>query len=596
MKNEPNINNVRHSLAHLLAMAVKDLLPEAQLAIGPTIDNGFYYDFSLPRTLIPEDLPILEKKMRDLAKQNLTFKKITKNIEDALEWARTNDEPFKAELISELADAGEKEVTYYITGENTFTDLCKGPHVESTREIPADAFKLTKISGAYWRGDEKREQLQRVYGVAFATAKELRTYLAQMEEAAKRDHRKLGKEMDLYTTSKLVGSGLPLFTPRGTAMREELSKLVTEIQNKYVRYERVCIPHIAKSDLYKTSGHWDKFADDLFHVSGKSDEEMVMKPMNCPHHTQIFASKPRSYRDLPIRYGEITTCYRDEQPGELQGLSRVRSLTQDDGHVFCTEEQVVGEATGLMKAIAELYQVFDIKLTARLSKRDPENKEQYLGEDDQWEKAEATLEKMLKDSWKAEYEAVEGEAAFYGPKVDFIGLDSLGRSWQLATIQLDFNMPRRFELSYIDEQGESKTPVMIHRAILGSLERFMSIVIEHYGGKFPLWLAPEQVRIIAVNDSKEITDFVGQTKEKLQSAGLRVTEDLSAESVGKKIRTSEIAKVPITIVVGECEVKDGITQVRVRKDLNAKQNITVKDLAELTKKLQQSADKRQANL
>ncbi len=577
------IENIRHSLAHILAMAVLDMFPEAKLAIGPTIEDGFYYDFDLPRTLVPEDLENIQNKMRQLVSQKLEFIKKNVPINEALDWAKSGDKIFKKELIEELAHIGEKELSFYVTKQGDkelFTDLCKGSHVQNTSEIPVDAFKLTDISGAYWRGDEDNQMLQRIYGVAFGTKKELKVYLNRQEEALKRDHRKLGKELDLFTFSKLVGSGLPMFTPKGTRIREALVNFIDELQNKKCKrpFDKVFIPHIAKADLYKVSGHWDKFKDDLFHVKGKSKAEFVMKPMNCPHHTQIYASQPRSYKDLPIRYSEVTTVYRDEQPGELQGLSRVRALTQDDGHVFCTADQVKAEVMSLYDIIEAFYKQFDIKIDPHLSLSDPNEPDKYLGNKEEWAEAEAVLEEVLQERAKGSFVKDEGEAAFYGPKIDFVSTDALGRKWQLATIQYDTNMPARFELEYIDKDGEAKRPIMIHRAILGSVERFMSILIEHYGGKFPFWLSPEQIRIITVSD--KVADYAMKVAAKLNEANLYVEIDDSSETIGKKIRAAKLAKVPLVLVVGDKEAASNklIASPNVREDL--------KDFAEEIKRNQ----------
>ncbi|MDO8590806.1 MAG: threonine--tRNA ligase [bacterium] len=568
-QDKKDLDKIRHSLSHLMAIAVQELMPEAQLAIGPTIDNGWYYDFLLPRTLIPEDLPLLEERVNELVRDELTFDRGSWSIKEALKWADENKQPFKRELIEDLQKLGETEVSYYETkqgDEVLFTDLCKGPHVANTTEIPDQSFKLTHISGAYWRGDENREQLQRIYGVAFATKAELNTYLEQQAEAAKRDHRKLGKELDLFTFSPLVGPGLALFTPRGTRIREALIDYITELQNRdpKFRFERVHIPHLAKKELYETSGHWDKFKDDLFHVKGKGNTEFVMKPMNCPHHTQIYASQPRSYRDLPLRYLETTMVYRDEQPGELNGLARVRGITQDDGHIFCTEEQIEAEVNNLYGIVQSFYETIGMALQPRLSLADPKEPKKYIGDRDLWDKAEAMLRSVLQKK-KAEFVEQAGEAAFYGPKIDFVGTDALGREWQLATIQLDFNMPQRFKLEYIDKDGSAKHPIMIHRAILGSVERLMSVLIEHYGGRFPLWLAPEQVRIVPISEGQ--FEYAAQVRDEVQAAGLTVTLDDSSETMGKKIRLAETDKVPVTLVIGQREVDAKEVSVRYRSDL-----------------------------
>lgn len=565
---QPQLERVRHSLAHLLAMAVLDIQPNAKLGIGPIIEDGFYYDFDLTTPLAPDDLLRLEEKVRQLINANLPFTVTTSAIADAQKWAHENGAIYKEELINDLAAAGETEVTFYHTG-SSFMDLCKGPHVNSTAEINPQAFKLTRLAGAYWRGDEKRPMLTRIYGVAFSDSDELAAYLRQQEEAAKRDHRKLGQELDLFTFSPLVGSGLPLFTPRGTALRDRLVEKVMSLQEPR-GYQRVNIPHITKMALYETSGHAAKFGDDLFKVRGKGDEEFALKPMNCPHHIQIFNSRPRSYRDLPVRYCEVTTCYRDELAGELHGLSRVRSLTQDDGHVFCTPDQVAHEVETIFDIIEKFYATLDMELSPRLSLSDPDNMDTYLGERQLWESAETTLRSLLESRYPT-YETGVGEAAFYGPKVDFMAKDGLGRWWQLATVQLDFNLPNRFELQYTDTDGELKQPVMIHRAVMGSLERFLSVMIEHYAGKFPFWMAPEQVRILPIAD-RHVT-FCHEVSAKL--VGYTVTVDDSDEKLGYKIRAAESMKVPVVLVVGDKEIDNKSVNMRLRNDLPAIKEATV---------------------
>ncbi|MDA1024700.1 MAG: threonine--tRNA ligase, partial [bacterium] len=421
-------------------------------------------------------------------------------------------------------------------------------------------FKLLSIAGAYWRGDENNPMLTRIYGTCFESQEELDAYLTMMEEAKKRDHRKLGQELDLFTHSELVGSGLPLFTPRGTIVREQLSAFVWELMKPH-GYSRVHIPHMAKSDLYKTSGHWDKFMDDIFHIrSKKTDQDFVMKPMNCPHHTQIYAARMRSYRDLPLRYSEVTSVYRDENTGQLQGLSRVRSITQDDAHVFCRMDQVKQEALAMYDIITRFYAAFNMSLRIRLSTSDPDAPEKYLGGEEVWDNAVGTLKEILQELEK-DYEIGVGEAAFYGPKLDFIAKYAIGRDWQLATIQLDFNLPERFALEYIDENNEKVRPVMLHRAILGSIERFMAVLIEHYAGAFPMWLAPEQVRLVPVSD--DFVDLARTIETKLRERDIRVSVDASKEGVGKKIRNSAMMKTPWTIVIGEKEAGGGDYQVNI---------------------------------
>ena len=463
---------------------------------------------------------------------------------------------YKLELIDEIAQKGEP-ITLYTCG--GFTDLCRGGHAENpAQEIAADAFLLDKIAGAYWRGDEKNPMLTRIYGVAFDTKEELEKYEEQQKEAKARDHRKLGKELDLFTFSDLVGPGLPLYTPKGQMLRESITDLLWDISKKY-GYEKVSIPHIAKVDLYETSGHAAKFKEEFFYVHGaQSGDDFVLKPMNCPHHTQIYDSKPRSYRELPVRMAEVTHMYRDEKPGQLAGLSRVRAIAIDDAHIFCTPEQIKQEAMNIVKIIEEFYSAFGLyekgtSFWVSLSVRDPETPEKYLGDDANWELAESCLQEVS-DEMELDAKRMEGEAAFYGPKLDFMFTDALGRERQLGTVQIDFVQPDRFRLEYVDKDGERKTPVMIHRAIAGSLERFMVIMIEHFAGAFPLWMSPVQLAIIPVADAHN--DYAAEVYNTLKAVGLRVELDDSNESMGKKIRNAKKAKLPYFIVIGDTEVAD----------------------------------------
>ena len=556
---DTKLEHKRHTLAHLLAASVLIDYPHAKLTLGPAIENGFYYDidFSDGDTPGDNDLKKIQKHMKKMLGQWTSFEHEEVTADEARMIFKDN--PFKLELIDEIQKRGEK-ITLYTAGKGTkseFTDLCRGGHCENpAEEIAADAFKLDKIAGAYWRGDEKNPMLTRIYGLAFDTKDELDTYLEQVEEAKKRDHRKLGKELGLFTFSELVGAGLPLFTPKGTLMRDLIVDKIMQIQEKY-GYQKVTIPHITKSDLYKTSGHWEKFSDDLFKVKGKSDAEFVMKPMNCPHHTQIFSSSPKSYKDLPVRYAETTMVYRDEQAGELIGLGRVRSITQDDGHVFCTPEQIEQEVKNIVYVIQEFYESLNMynegDFWVSLSARDPKEPEKYLGGEDIWNKAESILEGIAKEL-NLPCTKVEGEAAFYGPKLDFMFKDALGRERQLATAQLDFVMPERFGLEYTDQQGNKQQPVMIHRAIAGSLERFMSIMIEHFAGNFPLWLSPVQVAIIPVADVHN--NYAQEVHKELTEAGFRVDLYTENESMGKKIRAAKKAKLPYFIVIGDKETEN----------------------------------------
>lgn len=557
MSEPTKLEKIRHSLAHLLAAAVMELWPDTKRTIGPAIDDGFYFDFEFSQPISETDLPKIEKRMRKIYKSWGAFERHELDADAAKQEYPGNE--YKHELIDEFSEGGKKKVSFYKSGQ--YWDLCRGGHTDSMKEIDINAFKLDRIAGAYWRGDEKNKMLTRIYGLAFKTKEELDTFLNQREEAKKRDHRKLGKELDLFTFSELVGSGLPLFTPRGTIMREELTKFVWELMKPH-GYQRVNIPHIAKVDLYKTSGHWDKFADDIFHVSSKkTDDKFIIKPMNCPHHTQIYASKPRSYRDLPLRYSEVTAIYRDENTGQLQGLTRVRNITQDDAHVFCRPDQIKEEALKIYDIITKFYKPLGMSLRIRLSTNDPEAPEKFLGDAALWEKSVGMLKELL-DDMKQEYFVGVGEAAFYGPKLDFIATDAIGRDWQLATIQLDFVQPERFQLEYTDANGETVRPVMIHRAILGSVERFLGVLIEHFAGVFPTWLSPEQVRVVPVSDKHN--DYALSLAEKLRAADIRVDVDTSANTVGKKIRAAETSKVPYALVVGDQEQQSGQLAVRRR--------------------------------
>lgn len=549
----------RHSAAHILAIAVLKHFPTAKLGIGPTIENGFYYDFDINARLTPEDLPKLEKTMKDVIKQKLGFERTDLDVAAATKFFE--DQPFKMELIADLEKDDHSTVSLYKTGE--FTDLCRGGHVDSTNEINPDGLKLMSIAGAYWRGDENRQMLQRIYGVLFETKEELDAHLAQFEEAAKRDHRKLGQELDLFTFSDLVGSGLPLWTPKGTLIRNELQNALIRISQKYDMLP-VTIPHLAKIDLYKKSGHAEKFDEELFRVVSHYGTEFVMKPVNCPHHTQIYASKPRSYRDLPLRYMESTMQYRDEKPGEIGGLTRVRSITVDDGHIFCRVDQIKEEATNIANIIKEFYSSLGMygNHWVSLSVRDSEHPEKYIGDEEDWVQAEQMLQ-QVSDELGLDAKRMEGEAALYGPKLDFMFKDSMGKERQLSTIQIDFAMPKRFDLTYADSDGGVKHPVMIHRAILGSYERFMAILIEHFAGAFPTWLSPVQVAVIPVSDkfNNFATDHVVKP---LREAGIRVEMNDANESVGKKIRYATTQKVPYMVVVGEKEVESGELAVRSR--------------------------------
>ena len=596
------MHKMRHSLAHIMAQAVQHLWPQAKFGIGPAIDDGFYYDIDLGGATISEDdFPKIEKEMKKIIAANYPFERRDVPIEDAIAWAESNHQVFKLELLNDLKRSGTtvakelvgedlgsvtdrdsklKTVSLYSQGD--YTDLCRGGHADSTGKV--GAFKLTRVAGAYWRGDEKRQQMQRLYGVAFATHKELDDYLKKLELAKQRDHRKLGKELDLYTTSPLVGIGLPLFTPRGTILRDVVAQYSNQLRQKF-GFEKVWTPHITKKDLYETSGHWAKFGEELFLVkSQETSDEMALKPMNCPHHTQIFASRPRSYRDMPVRYLETTTDYRDEKTGELGGLNRVRSLTQDDSHVFCRPDQIEDEINNLLSAARELYGTIDMKLRVRLSYRD--NSDAYLGERSLWNSAQNQLKSAV-EKVGLDYFEQEGEAAFYGPKIDFMATDAIGREHQVATVQLDFVQPQRFGLEYTESDGKFTTPVMIHCALLGSIERFLSVFIEHTGGWFPFWAAPEQVRILTINDM--VLDYVAEITTILSEVTLmkpikyndvRFTTDIRNESIGKKIREATVVKIPTQIIVGPKDKAARVVSIRTR---SGEEQISIDQLANYIK-------------
>ncbi len=577
MNNENALFNMRHTASHVMSYAIKMLRPDVKMGVGPATEMGFYQDYDFGQTpLSVDDFKAIEKKMRWIVNKDFALQKREISVAEAKELFA--GDPFKMALIEGIEKKGEACTLYdFVDGEGNarYTDLCAGPHVASTGQI--GTFKLMKVAGAYWRGDENEPMLTRVYGGTFADADGLAAHLHMLEEAAKRDHRKLGKELDLYTTSDLIGSGLPLFTPRGTVVRDAIQDEIMKLQYAH-GYRRVAIPHICKKDLYETSGHWQKYKDDLFHVHGKGDTEFVMKPMNCPHHTQIYASQMRSYRDLPIRYCEVTACYRDEQPGELLGLSRVRALTQDDGHVFCRMGQIKDEAA----KIIDIARAFHTKtgmwaegnFEVYLSVRDPEKPEKYLGDSANWDIAEQLLEEVAAEAG-LKVKREEGEAAFYGPKLDFQFADAIGRKWQLTTIQLDFVMPDRFDLTYINEAGEKERPVMIHRAIAGSLERFMAVLIEHYAGAFPAWMAPVQAVLLPVGQQHDA--FTDDLQKQLMTAGVRAEIDVPTETLGKRIRASQKAKVPFSIIIGDTETGGGPLTVR-RYGAQKDEQMTVEEL------------------
>lgn len=581
------LHAMRHSLAHITAAAVKMLWPAAKFGVGPVVDNGFYYDIDLGEEKISEsDFKKIEKLMRTIVNEGQEFERFEMPVDEAIEWANQNGQPYKAELLNDLkrsgttvakdldvnelglatdGDAAIESVSFYKNGD--FVDLCRGPHLANTKEV--GAFKLMRVAGAYWRGNENNTQMQRLYGVAFETQQELDSHLEMLELAKQRDHRKLGRELDLYAVSPLVGAGLPLFTPRGTILRDVLADYSNQLRQRY-GFQKVWTPHITKKDLYETSGHWAKFGDELFLVtSQETSDEFALKPMNCPHHTQIYASQPRSYKDMPVRFLETTTDYRDEKTGELGGLNRVRALTQDDSHVFARPDQIQQEINNLLAAAQELYGSIDMKLRVRLSYRD--DSEGYLGDVDLWMSAQKQLKEAVVAN-KLNYFEAEGEAAFYGPKIDFMATDAIGREHQVATVQLDFVQPGRFGLSYTDTEGNAVQPVMIHCALLGSIERFLSVFIEHTGGWFPFWAAPEQIRILTINDTvldyaNDIAGFIGRgvLMHPVRYNQIRLTIDDRNESLGKKIREATTAKIPVQFIIGPRDVEERVVSVRTQK-------------------------------
>ncbi|HET8581094.1 MAG TPA: threonine--tRNA ligase [Candidatus Paceibacterota bacterium] len=553
-----NLEHNRHTLAHLLAQAVLERYPDAKLTLGPAVDNGFYYDIDFGETKLSDaDLPALEALMKEHLPAWTAFTHEEVSPEEARE--RFAGNPYKLELIDEIAARGEP-ITLYAAG--GFTDLCRGGHAEHpAHEIPADSFALDRVAGAYWRGDERNTMLTRIYGLAFGDGAALAAFRAAREEARARDHRKIGQELDLFTFSELVGPGLPLWTPRGTLLRSQLDAFVWELRSRH-GYQRVTIPHITKRALYETSGHWQKFADELFHVATREGKEYALKPMNCPHHTQIFARKPHSYREMPQRYAETTMVYRDEQSGELGGLTRVLSITQDDSHVFCRHSQVKEEFFAIWDIIDTFYKTFGFSLRVRLSFHDPAEMEKYLGTPEIWENAENALREIAKER-HADYFEAPGEAAMYGPKLDFMATDSMGRQHQVATIQLDMNLPERFDLSCTNEEGQKERIVMIHCAVMGSIERFSAVLLEHTAGALPSWLAPTQAIILPIADAH--AEYAHQVADGLLEAGIRAMIDASSESLGKRIRTAKTGKVPYVLVVGSQEAEHGTVSVESRE-------------------------------
>ncbi len=542
-----------HSSAHLLAEALQALYPNTKFGIGPAIENGFYYDVDTGDAVITEaDLPIIEKKMLELAREKNDYIRSEVPKKEAL--AFFNHDPYKVELITDLEDG---TISFYKQGD--FTDLCRGPHLPSTE--PIKAVKVLSLAGAYWRGDEKRKQLTRIYGITFPKQKMLEEYMVQLEEALKRDHRKIGKELDLFTFSARVGQGLPLWMPKGAMLRERLENFLKKVQTKY-GYEPVITPHIGGKELYVTSGHYAKYGEDSFqpiHTPAEG-EEFLLKPMNCPHHCEIYKARPHSYRDLPIRYAEFGTVYRYEQSGELHGLTRVRGFTQDDAHIFCRPDQLKDEFKKVIDIIFYIFKTLDFKdYVAQISLRDPNDKEKYIGSDENWEKAERDIIEACEEKGLNTTTEI-GEAAFYGPKLDFMVRDAIGRKWQLGTIQVDYNLPERFELEYIGKDNAPHRPVMIHRAPFGSMERFVAVLIEHTAGKFPLWLTPEQAVILPI--SEKYNEYAEKVLNFLKNSDIRAVLDDRNEKIGKKIRDNELKRIPFLLIVGEKEVESGTVSVR----------------------------------
>ena len=550
-----------HSSAHLMAAAIEALYPGVKFGIGPHIETGFYYDIDFMNyTISSDDFPKIEEKMKELASQKIQFVRREVCKADALDYFQKKGDEYKLELIDGLEDG---QISFYESG--PFTDLCRGPHLHDTSAIKA--IKLLKTAGAYWRGDEKRKQLTRIYAVTFPKKKELDEYLALLEEAAKRDHRKLGREMELFTFSPLVGQGLPLWLPKGAALRDRLEQFLRKVQKKY-GYQQVITPHIGNVNLYKTSGHYAKYGADSFRpiTTPQEGEEFFLKPMNCPHHCQIFAARPRSYKELPLRLAEFGTVYRYEQSGELHGLTRVRGFTQDDAHLYCTSDQIKEEFCKVIDIILYIFKTLKFEnYKAQVSLRDPNNKEKYIGTDENWEKAQRAIIEAAAEKGLNTVE-VEGEAAFYGPKLDFMVKDAIGREWQLGTVQVDYNLPERFELEYTDADGQKKRPVMIHRAPFGSMERFVAVLLEHTGGNFPLWLTSDQVVILPI--SEKYMEYAQKVRAALDEQDIRCYIDERSEKTGRKIRDAETAKVPYMLIVGEKEEEEGTVSVRRHGNIN----------------------------
>ncbi len=567
---EKNIEVIRHSLSHVLAAAVLEMFPEAKLGIGPAIDNGFYYDFDLPRTLIPEDLALIEEKMRSIIKQDLSFEKVEIDSKEALKKLEKSDQGYKCELIEDLVKDGEQTVTLYRTG--NFVDLCRGPHVNNTQELSQSGWRLDKIAGAYWKGSEKNKMLQRVYALAFDDENKLEEYLVLREEAEKRDHKKLGRELELFIFDQ-TAPGMPYWLPKGLVLYNNLVEFWREEHRKR-GYQEFKGPILNKKELYVQSGHWDHYLDNMYLVKTDEKETFALKPMSCPNAIVVYQQRPRSYRELPLRFSDVDTLHRNELSGTLNGLFRVRMFSQDDSHNFISEDQIEQEYQDIFEIVEKFYSVFDLAYSFRLGTR-PED---FMGEAKLWDKAEQTLKNLLEKSGK-DYHVEEGDGAFYGPKIDILMKDSLGREWQMGTIQLDFQLPLNFNLKYIDEDGKEKTPVIVHRVVYGSLERFIGILTEHYAGAFPSWIAPVQAVILPISDKFNI--YSEDILKKLIKLGIRVELDDRKESLGKKIRESEMKKIPAMIIIGQKEVEANSISVRMLSGGDQGQM----DLQKLSKKL-----------
>lgn len=582
-KKQVDLDAMRHSCAHVLAQAVMDMFPEAKLGIGPTIEDGFYYDFELPRTLIPEDLPLLEKKMKKILKEDQRFLLKEEPLEQSVEFLRQTGQKYKLDLVQQFQDEG-KTITFY---ENVrpsdkkpmFVDLCKGNHVDRTGQI--GPLKLLKVSGAYWRGDSNNPVLQRIYGTCWSTQAELDAYLKHLEEAKKRDHKLLGKQLGLFAFSPLVGAGYPMFLPKGNQVKRALENYITDLKESR-GYKFVCIPHVAKDELYIKSGHLGKYDAMMPIMETEDGDKLVMKAMNCPHHFELYKTEPHSYKELPLRYAENTAVYRNEKSGEVNGLFRVRCITQDDTHHFVRHEQIEEEIDMILGLTKELFEKFGFSnFKARVSVRDPENPDKYFGDDELWKKAEARLISSVK-KWTGDFYVGEGEAAFYGPKIDIMVEDAIKREWQLTTVQLDFTQPENFDLTYTGEDGKDHRPAVIHVAILGSVERFLGIIIEHYAGAFPFWMAPIQAKVLPVGEKFE--KYAEEVATTLKQLGMRVELDDTGDSLGKKIRNAEMMKIPYMLVVGEKEMEN--KKVTARDYVTKEQKeYSLAEFVEMTKHL-----------